>query len=130
MAGLTSTIVTLFVLTAMPGEQMAGKHSTAYTNKADMATCEASVGPVTDILTNGGVKVVSIECLKTSQPITQFKHRPPKDAPRHAYLNRISDGQLMLLPQESEEACLKAYETGGTGKVRHICSTSKQQLVE
>lgn len=130
MAGM-STFVTLFVLTAMPaGTPFEGGMSTAYTTKDNMEACKASIEPVTDILTAGGVEVVTIECVTTGQPITQFQHRPPKDAPRHAFLNRIKDGKLMIIPQESEKACKTAYDDQGNGDVRHYCSTSKQDLVK
>lgn len=130
MAGMSS-FVTLFVLTAMPaGTPFEGGMSTAYTTKDTMEACEASIEPVTAILTDGGVKVVTIECLTTGQPITQFQHRPPKNAPRHAFLNRIKDGKLMLIPQESEKACQAAYSQQDKDGLRHYCSTSKQSLVK
>jgi hypothetical protein len=119
-----SSIVTLFVLTAMAG----GGQSTAYTTKADMDTCNASVVPVTEILTNGGVEVITIECVTTKQLITQFKHRPPKDAPRTAYLNQIVSGELTLIEQESEATCNAEHPEKASGEIRQYCATSKQSL--
>ncbi|MCT4656849.1 MAG: hypothetical protein N4A65_13650 [Cohaesibacter sp.] len=119
-----SSLVTLFVLTAMAG----GGHSTAYTTKESMEACKATIAPVEEILTNGGVKVISIDCVTTSQKVTQFKHRPPKDAPRVAFLNVIDKGVLTITAQDSEEACQKAYPANLEEDVKQICSTSKQQL--
>lgn len=130
MAGM-STFVTLFVLTAMPvGTPFEGGMSSAYTTKDNMEACMASIEPVKEILTSGGVKVVTIECLTTGQPITQFQHRPPKDAPRYAILNRIAGDKLMLIPQQSEKACQAAYNQQVKDGLRHYCSTSKQELVK
>lgn len=121
-----SSLITLFVLTAMAG----GGQSTAYTTKADMESCKASIAPVTEILTNGGVDVLTIECVTTKQIITQFKHRPPKDAPRTAYLNQIVNGELTLIKQESEAACQAAHPQKASGDIRQYCATSKQSLQE
>ncbi|HAT87782.1 MAG TPA: hypothetical protein DCS30_18690 [Rhizobiales bacterium] len=119
-----SSIVTLFVLTAMAG----GGQSTAYTTKADMDTCKASILPVTEILTNGGVEIITIDCVMTKQAITQFKHRPPKDAPRTAYLNQIVGGELTLVEQKSEAACKDEHPEKIKGEIRQYCATSKQSL--
>ena len=130
MAG-AATVVTLFVLTAMPaGSPFEGGMSSAYTNKDNLEACQASIEPVKEILVGGGVEVVTMECLKTSQPITQFKHRPPKDAKRRAFLNRINGDQLMIIPQETEKGCQAAYPEVKDGDLRHYCSTSKQNLVK
>lgn len=130
MAGMP-TLVTLFVLTAMPAEApFEGGMSTAYTIKESRDVCEASIESVNEILAAGGVKVVTIECLTMGQPITQFQHRPPKDAPRHAFLNRIKDGKLMLIPQQSEKACQATYTQQDKDGIRQYCSTSKQNLAK
>jgi hypothetical protein len=122
----TSSIITLFVLTAMAG----GGQSSAYTTKPTMEACKASIAPVTEILTNGGVTVIAMECVTSSQIITQFKHRPPKDAPRTAYLNQIVKGDLTLIEQESEASCNKAHPQKTMGEIRQFCATSKQSLQE
>ncbi|MCV6547798.1 MAG: hypothetical protein OIF56_11035 [Cohaesibacter sp.] len=119
-----SSLITLFVLTAMAS----GGHSTAYTTKPDMQTCKASIAPVTEILTNGGVTVLAIECVTMKQRVTQFQHRPPKDAPRTAYLNRLVRGDLTLIEQESESACKANHPQKAQGDIRQFCATSKQSL--